>query len=284
MGFFIPALIAGAAAIGGAALASSASRSAANTQAASTNAALAEQARQFDATMAMLREQQAQAQSQYQWMKQATQPARRVDKTANWALSYALGLERAPPTGNIPGFDPSGIHEALRFGKLIEPYEPDLTNDPGYLFRMGRAEEMAQRIGRNAGSMFGGNAMKAATDYVGQSASDEYQRAWDRGRTRRMDLANLLFTASGRGAVPAGVTQAGANALAPYGNMAAAGQGYGNTIADLLTAQGNANAAGIIGSGNAWARGVTDIGTILAGMYGRGQSGGGNVYNSPYIP
>jgi len=128
---------------------------------------------------------------------------------------------------------------ASDYGKYAKDFSmADYQADPGYAFRL--SEGMKQLAGgaRARGGAVSGRTMMGAQDYAQGLASQEYGNAFNRYQTNR------------------------ANQLQPLGNLqnvgiSAANQqssalgNYGSNVGNLLGQQGNAQAAGALGQGNA---------------------------------
>jgi len=122
----------------------------------------------------------------------------------------------------------------------------DVMQDPGYQFGMQQGQQALDRRIAAMGGRVSGAALKAAarygTDYAGTGYNAAYQRGQDR-LNRLSALAGLGQTATQASA------QAGANSA--------------NAISNLVTSQGDANAARSISQGNIWG----NAGNQLAGYY-----------------
>lgn len=87
---------------------------------------------------------------------------------------------------------------------LSSPMEVDVTQDPGYQFRMREGEQALQRRQAAAGTAYGGGALKELAKYSQGLASQEYGAAWNRGMAERQqrlsslsDLASMGMSAAG---------------------------------------------------------------------------------------
>jgi len=107
--------------------------------------------------------------------------------------------------------------------------------DPGYAFRLGEGQKALERSAAARGGLISGGALKAATRYGQDAASQEYMNAFNRYGVERDRMLQPLQSL-------AGVGQTTANYL---GN---AGQSYGTSAGNLYGAtaenQGNALMAG----------------------------------------
>jgi gas vesicle protein len=191
------------------------------------------------------------------------------------------------------------------------------NQDPGYGFRMSEGLKAVDRQAAARGGLISGNALKASQAYGQDMASQEYQNAFNRYQTVRGNTlspfqsgaaagqsaaamqgqSNVNFGNAGANAASAnsaaygaygqGVTgalgNAGNAANTAYGNY---GQGttgvlgaYGTNATNALTGGANANAAGIVGSANAFNQGLGGISNLANTYYvnsllnGRNNSG-----------
>lgn len=114
----------------------------------------------------------------------------------------------------------------------------DLTEDPGYQFRLSEGLKALNRQQAAGGNLLSGGALKAAARYGQDYASNEYQNAYNRALTKYNTTAAL-----------AGVGQTATNALS------GAASNYGNNLANLQygagTSAGAARASGYMGTANA---------------------------------
>ena len=156
------------------------------------------------------------------------QPWLKSGGAANDKLSNLLG------TGdniNAPGY-----------GTMTGNFSMDdyLSNkDPGYEFGMNAGMNALNAQNAATGGAQSGAALKAASRYSQDYAGTKYQSAFDRWRSNRGDVYNML---SGQSAVG----QNSANNTASAGNAYATGGGA------AIGAGGAANASGYMGAGNAY--------------------------------
>ena len=114
----------------------------------------------------------------------------------------------------------------------------DMTQDPGYQFRLSEGLKALNRQQAAAGNFLSGGALKAAARYGQDYASNEYQNAYNRALTQYNTTAAL-----------ANVGQTTANAL---GNEATTlGSNLGNLYYNAGTNAGAARASGYLGVSNA---------------------------------
>lgn len=157
-------------------------------------------------------------------------PYREAGITAQNRLMDVLGL--------------SGNTGAADYGIANKQFTPsDLTTDPSYQFRLGEGLKALDRQAAARGGLISGGALKAAQEYGQQSASQEYQNAFNRYQTNRSNLLQPLGN----------LVATGQNAAA---NTGAAAGSYGTTASNNLTSAGAAQAAGQVGSANALTSGL----------------------------
>lgn len=151
-----------------------------------------------------------------------------------------------------PASNPTPTTQPDDFGSLAKPFSAsDFTEDPGYQFRIQQGQQAIDRSAAAKGGLLSGGAIKASDAYNSGQAAQEYQSAYDRYNTNQTNLYNKLAGVSGTGQIAAN-------------NLGTTGQQTANSVSDLLTQQGNVNAAGQVGSANAWSTGLGQIGSTLA--------------------
>jgi hypothetical protein len=199
----IAAAVVGGAVISGA-MASSASKKAARTQAASADYAADLQKEQFDKQVEL----------------QA--PFREAGLTAQNKLLDYMGLSKGAG------------------GKYAKDFSmADFQQDPGYAFRMSEGLKALDRTAAARGGMLSGAALRGATRYGQDMASQEYTNAFNRYQTNRANQLNPLQSLMG-------ASQTATNA------MGQAGQNYATNAGNAYMNAGNARASGYVGSANAW--------------------------------
>ncbi len=138
----------------------------------------------------------------------------------------------------------SGNTGAADYGSANKAFAPsDLTTDPSYQFRLNEGLKSLDRQAAARGGLISGGALKAAQEYGQQSASQEYQNAFNRYQTNRSNLLQPLGNLISTG-------QSAAS------NVGAAAGNYGQTAGSNITGAGAAQAAGQVGAANAIAGGV----------------------------
>lgn len=175
------------------------------------------------------------------------------------AAAAAATAAAAPPPAS-PGAD---------FGSLLRPFgASDFTADPGYAFVQQQGEQglaRAAQAGRGVGS---GKYLKDAMRFNTGLGSQEYSKVYDRYRNNQSDIWNRLASV-------AGIGQTATN------QQTAAAGAYGSNVASNILGGANAQAAGQVGSANAWnqgiGQGVSFYGQnrMMERMYPAGGYGGG---------
>jgi hypothetical protein len=185
-----------------------------------------------------------------------------------WGTIASGGANRLPPGGyDVSGFmaptttqqqpgGASGVYTGPGTGYGGSGYgggfmpptaQQALDDDPGYAFRQQQGQQAIERSAAARGTLLTGGTAKALQNYAQGLASQEYGNVYGRrlGEYRNytgdmFNLANMGLSAAGAGA--------GANSS------------YGNAGSELITGMGNADAAGQVGSANAWNNAMGNIG------------------------
>jgi hypothetical protein len=177
------------------------------------------------------------------------------------------------------------------------PADFEAGKDPGYAFRLSEGLKGIDRTAAARGGLISGNALKAASGFAGDQASQEYTNAFNRFQTIRGNTlqpfqvgaaagqsaaamqgqANLNFGTAGANAASANNAaygQFGQGASSAYGALGTGtynavgnyGTGVSNTLGaygtnagNNLIGAGNATASGYIGQANAFNQGVSGL-------------------------
>ena len=162
--------------------------------------------------------------------------------------------------------------------------------DPGYAFRLSEGLKGIDRQAAARGGLISGNALKAASGYAGDQASQEYQNAFNRYQTTRANTLAPFQTgaaagqsaAAMQGQANANYGSAGGQAISNYGQgastaygnagnavntaygnygggVSSAYGGYGTNATNALTGGANAVASGYVGQANAVNSGVSNL-------------------------
>lgn len=159
------------------------------------------------------------------------------------------------------------------YGSLSRAFgQQDLTDDDGYQFRLDQGSKALERSAAARGTLLSGAGLKAVQDYGQNAASQEYMNAYNRYNNNQTNLFNRLSSLSGTG-------------LQATNSTVGAAENYGTNAADLLTSQGAANAAGVVGAANANNSGLLGAGNAFTtGLNSLGgiqwNSGGSTLANS----
>ena len=306
--------VAGAAVAGGV-IASSGAQSAASTQAAASSHAADVQAQSAKDALAF-------QDKQYQQQVALQEPYRQAGITAQNALMWKLGLSNPPPTttqdsggalggilGNVTqnfqntyggdgGNTTSGMNPA-DYGSAnkefsMAGFDPnslmknftaaDYQADPGYAFRLSEGLKQLGHTAASRGGNVSGGTMKGIQDYAQNSASQEYQNAYNRYQANRAVQGQEYGNAFNR------FQTNRTNQLQPLGNLMASGQNaasnqgaaagaYGSSGANLMTGAGQAAAAGITSAGQANAAGQLGSANTISNALNTGASSYQNQTN-----
>ena len=130
------------------------------------------------------------------------------------------------------------------------PFSYDkMTADPGYAFRLSEGQKALDNQAAARGGLISGNALKAATAYGQNMGSQEYTNAFNRYQTERQAKLGPLQSLAGVGQT----TAAG---------LGQAGQNYANNVGQNYLGAANAQAAGQVGSANAWNQALGQTGSM----------------------
>lgn len=166
-------------------------------------------------------------------------------------------------------------------GNLVKPFSlSDFQADPGYGFRLSEGEKGIQRAASAGGGLYSGATLKALARFNQNTASDEYNNAYNRYNTNQSSQFNRLASIAGLGQTATNqVGQAGQNA---YGTIANAGANASNNISNNMMGAANARASGYAGTANAINNGIsqymnyTQNQNLLASLARNGNSGAVN--------
>jgi hypothetical protein len=121
----------------------------------------------------------------------------------------------------------------------------DLTQDPGYAFRLSEGIKAMDRGAAARGGLISGNALKAGQRFGQDLASQEYGNAYNRALTEYEARVQREATGYNRLSALAGVGQTAA------GNLSNAAAQYGTNAGNIGMMAGNARASGYMGAANA---------------------------------
>ena len=182
------------------------------------------------------------------------------------------------------------------------PTGVDESNDPGYAFRLAQGNEAIQRAAAASGGAFSGGTLKALSRYGQDYASNEYQNVYNRALqgyntnvNTGLNAFNTQFNAynTSQGNTYNRLASLAGMGQTATGQLGQLGQANASNIGNLLTGQGNAAAAGTLGSASAINSGLNSIvgggnnalnyyqnGLLLNAL--TGGSGGGAGSGTPY--
>lgn len=160
--------------------------------------------------------------------------------------------------------------------------QAQLEQTPGYQFQLAQGLRATQNSAAAKGLGISGAALKGAATFATGLADSNYQNQFNNAQTRSQDFLNLNTAAQGNATNEynklMGQATLGENAAAQTG---AQGTLAANNAGGFLSAQGNAQAAGALGIGNALGGAAQNYLTnnYLQGLTGGG-GGGGFVDNT----
>lgn len=156
----------------------------------------------------------------------------------------------AAAQSNQPG-TASGMpaYNAGAFGSLLKPFGmSDYQADPGYGFRLSEGLKALDRSASARGGLLSGAALKGITRFGQDTASNEFQNAFNRFQVGQGNQFNRLSSVAGLGQTATNALgQAGQNYAGNVGNITMQGAGDAGTAA-LLAGQSRASAYGGIGN------------------------------------
>jgi hypothetical protein len=172
------------------------------------------------------------------WM--GSEAAKGAADTQSQSARDALGLQRQMYDDSVarskPFYDTS-VAANSKLSRLMgiggNPIDV-MQEDPGYQFRKSEGMKAVDNSAAARGMSLSGGAMKAMQKYGQDYASNEYNNVYNR----------LSGTAGG------GQVANNVNSLATN---------YGGNASNLITGSGNAQAAGQVGSANAWSNGISGV-------------------------
>lgn len=175
----------------------------------------------------------------------AEQQFQQQQRYQNPYITAALGNEQ--PGGT---YDNTGALAKLQTFDADHPFNYNQNADPGYQFRLSEGLKALQNGAGAAGTLFGGNTIKAANNYAQDSASQEYQNAFNRFNTTTQNQ------------------RAGLQDIAHMGQTASneatnASQQYANTSGNDFIGAANARANAQIGAANVNSSAYTNMGAAL---------------------
>jgi hypothetical protein len=194
-------------------------------------------------------------QQNLQQIRQSLQPFINGGYDAQGSLRSLLGLGTPDGSGN--------------FGSLTKPFDAAefaKYQDPGYQFQLQQGQQALQNSQAAKDGVLSGGALKDLIGFNQGMASTAYQGAFGRYMSQNDATYNRLSNLLG----------IGENAAAGMGNTSAQ---VTSNIGNTLMSGANAQAAGQIGSANAWNSGLNNMGSyyMLSKMTGMGGGAGGGM-------
>lgn len=175
--------------------------------------------------------------------------AKKAAETQREALAARMALARP--------YVKAGKNALAEYLKLA-PYQDfgmeQFQADPGYQFRMAEGMKALERSAAARGLLQSGGTLKGAQEYGQNLASAEYQNAFGRYLTQREARLDPYRYLTGMGQAAA------AGQAANIGSSGAA-------LADIAMQRGNVQAAGTMGTINALAGGIGQVGQAVGSYY-----------------
>jgi len=192
-----------------------------------------------------------------------TTPARR-----GAYVQPGAGLSAVQQPGTPEFFDEAAYNQAMRdweasstgrsseFGSLMDDFTgEDLLNEPGYQFGLNEGRRTVDQSAAARGSLFSGKTLRDLVQFGQDYGGTKYGEAFNRDAANKNRKFSMLSSLSGGGASAAS-------------DLGQAGMTSASNIAGLLTGAGNAQAAGIMGSANAWQNAIgTGTNALLTQRY-----------------
>lgn len=193
-----------------------------------------------------------------QQTRQSLQPFINTGYDAQGSLRNFLGLG-APTDGGT-------------YGSLMKPFDAQTFQqykDPGYEFQLQQGQQALQNSQAAKDGALSGAALKDLIGFNQGMANTAYQNAFGRYMSQNDATYNRLSSLLG----------VGENAAAGLGNT---GAQVTSNIGNTLMSGANAQAAGTVGSANAWSGGLNNAAGYyaLSGMLGGGSFTGNGISNA----
>jgi hypothetical protein len=191
--------------------------------------------------------------------KMSSDAAKSAARTQADAAGRAMDQERAMYEQSREDLGPyrETGYTALKDIERMKPFltaqfGPDQFSqylDPSMAFRQRLGTQATERMANVGGGALSGNTLRALTDYGQNLASTEYGNAFGRFQTERSNIYNTLanIAGMGQGAVNTGVTST---------------QNLASQMTGLTTGSAAAQAAGTVGSANAYSGALGNVGNM----------------------
>ena len=226
----IGAGVSAAGSLAGGLINSGSASSAAGQQQAATNESLAQQAAQF-------------AYSQGQEQPYIEQGDNALNQENAWQSNYGATVEPA-------------LTNLLTLGNSATAQQA-LAQTPGYTFTLNQGLQATQNAAAARGLGVSGAALKGAATFATGLADNTYQQQYNNASNNLVQAQNAW---SGFNNSLANTAQLGGNVSVSAGTQ---GQNATTNSTNLLTSNGNSQAASTIAQGNALAGGVTSVGNSV---------------------
>lgn len=209
-----------------------------------------------------LTEDPAKVQQQAAANQLSAQDKANAQQQANWEQTQAnmkpwLTAGQTAVNSLSAGTSPGGQFSSV---PIFNPNSVNLTQDPGYQFRMQQGVNALTAAGSAAGNLGSGNLGVALTNYGQQFGSQEYGAAYSRAMDQFNSQLNAQNTMFNRLSGIAGTGQTASNQLASYGAQNATQQG--NNLMNAANIAGTFRTNAAIGQQNL----LTGAGNQLGGI------------------
>lgn len=192
------------------------------------------------------------------------QAARMQQQEFGQALDFQKGIY-GDTKANLDPYISAGTGDLNNLQALLPslttPYQSfqaptgvDMSNDPGYAFRLQQGEEALQNSAAARGGLLSGGTAKAFEDYAQNFASNEYENVYNRALQNYGTNAQNYYT--GQGNQFNRLNALAGTGLTAAGTLGSEGTAAGGMIGDTLARLGNSQAAGINNAAAAGASGI----------------------------
>lgn len=142
--------------------------------------------------------------------------------------------------------------------QFTAPTAEEAAQTPGYQFQLQQGQNAMQNSAAGQGSLLTGRTLADLNNYAQGTASTNYQNTFNNSLTQYQSAYNtFLNNQNNTYSRLMGMSNQGLNAAGGAGNLMT---GMGGDIASLMGQKGAAQAAGTIGSANAWSGALSGIG------------------------
>lgn len=163
-------------------------------------------------------------------------------------------------------------------GEFNQPFTAQtMMQDPGYQFRVQEGQRALERSQSARGGLLGGRAMREATRYGQEMASNEYANAFNRYQADLSNRFNRLAYPTGLGQTSA--MQMAGTATGTGAQVANLAQNYGTNAANLALAGGATRGSAYEQAGNVRAAQLANLGSSINTGIG-GAISAYNAYNN----